>query len=59
METSRAALFGSLQATTAHQIGVSDTLLVAANTSGGVTGKMISPQLIAVACAATGLFRFP
>jgi L-lactate permease len=46
---------GSLQATTAHQIGVSDTLLVAANTTGGVTGKMISPQSIAVACAAVGL----
>lgn len=64
-DTSSNALFGSLQATTAHQIGVSDTLLVAANTSGGVTGKMISPQSIAVACAATGmvgkesdLFRF-
>ncbi|MHC6226851.1 lactate permease LctP family transporter [Pseudomonas sp. X10] len=64
-DTSSNALFGSLQATTAHQIGVDDTLLVAANTSGGVTGKMISPQSIAVACAATGivgkesdLFRF-
>jgi glycolate permease len=64
-DTSSNALFGSLQATTAHQIGVNDTLLVAANTSGGVTGKMISPQSIAVACAATGmvgkesdLFRF-
>lgn len=64
-DTSSNALFGSLQATTAHQIGVSDTLLVAANSSGGVTGKMISPQSIAVACAATGmvgkesdLFRF-
>jgi L-lactate permease len=64
-DTSSNALFGSLQATTAHQIGVSDTLLVAANTSGGVTGKMISPQSIAVACAATSivgkesdLFRF-
>ena len=44
-----------LQATTAHQVGVSDTLLVAANTTGGVTGKMISPQSIAVACAAVGL----
>ncbi|MBJ9978363.1 lactate permease LctP family transporter [Pseudomonas sp. S75] len=54
-DTSSNALFSSLQATTAHQIGVSDTLLVAANTSGGVTGKMISPQSIAVACAATGL----
>ena len=32
-----------------------DVLLVAANTSGGVTGKMISPQSIAIACAAVGL----
>ena len=54
-DTSSNALFGSLQATTAHQIGVSDVLMVAANSSGGVTGKMISPQSIAVACAATGL----
>lgn len=54
-DTSSNALFCSLQANTAHQIGVQDTLLVAANTTGGVTGKMISPQSIAVACAATGL----
>ncbi|EPH6976945.1 TPA: lactate permease LctP family transporter [Escherichia coli] len=54
-DTSSNALFGSLQSTTAQQINVSDTLLVAANTSGGVTGKMISPQSIAVACAATGM----
>lgn len=54
-DTSANALFGSLQATTAHQVGVSDVLMVAANSSGGVTGKMISPQSIAVACAATGL----
>ena len=54
-DTSPNALFGSLQSTTAQQINVSDTLLVAANTSGGVTGKMISPQSIAVACAATGM----
>jgi L-lactate transport len=54
-DTSSNALFCNLQATTAHQIGVSDTLLVAANTTGGVTGKMISPQSIAVACAAVGL----
>ena len=54
-DTSSNALFCSLQATTAQQIGVSDTLLVAANTTGGVTGKMISPQSIAVACAAVGL----
>jgi len=54
-DTSSNALFCNLQATTAHQIGVHDTLLVAANTTGGVTGKMISPQSIAVACAAVGL----
>jgi len=54
-DTSSNALFCNLQATTAHQIGVPDTLLVAANTAGGVTGKMISPQSIAVACAAVGL----
>ncbi|MGE5468956.1 MAG: lactate permease LctP family transporter, partial [Ignavibacteria bacterium] len=54
-DTSSNALFCNLQATTAQQIGVSDTLLVAANTTGGVTGKMISPQSIAVATAAVGL----
>lgn len=54
-DTSSNALFASLQANTAHQIGVTPDLLVAANTTGGVTGKMISPQSIAVACAATGL----
>ncbi|HCP3366550.1 TPA: L-lactate permease [Escherichia coli] len=54
-DTSSNALFASLQATAAHQIGVSDILMVAANTTGGVTGKMISPQSIAIACAATGL----
>lgn len=54
-DTSSNALFCNLQATTAHQIGASDTLLVAANTTGGVTAKMISPQSIAVACAAVGL----
>ena len=54
-DTSANALFAALQATTARQIGVPEVLLVAANTSGGVTGKMISPQSIAIACAATGL----
>ena len=64
-DTSSNALFGALQAATAHQIGVSDILLVTVNTTGGVTGKMISPQSIAIACAAVGivgresdLFRF-
>ncbi|MBE5251122.1 L-lactate permease [Mixta mediterraneensis] len=54
-DTSSNALFAALQATTAQQIGVPDVLLVAANTTGGVTGKMISPQSIAIACAAVGL----
>ncbi|XNM78926.1 L-lactate permease [Escherichia coli] len=48
-------MFGSLQSTTAQRINVSDTLLVAANTSGGVTRQDDSPQSIAVACAATGM----
>jgi len=54
-DTSSNALFGNLQSVTAKQIGVDPILMVAANTTGGVTGKMISPQSIAVACAATGL----
>jgi L-lactate transport len=54
-DTSSNALFANLQQVTAQQIGVDPTLTIAANTTGGVTGKMISPQSIAVACAATGL----
>ncbi|MDR0770447.1 MAG: lactate permease LctP family transporter [Burkholderiales bacterium] len=54
-DTASNALFAPLQATVAHQIGVSDTLLVAANMLGGAAGKMISLQSIAVACAAVGL----
>ncbi len=54
-DTSANAVFGKLQMVTAQQIGVNPVLLVAANSAGGVTGKMISPQSIAVACAATGL----
>ncbi|RJF79682.1 L-lactate permease [Azospirillum cavernae] len=54
-DTSSNALFCALQATTAQQLGLSDILMVTANTTGGVTGKMISPQSIAVACAAVGL----
>jgi len=63
--TSANAISGKLQTVSAEAIGVSPILAVAANSSGGVTGKMISPQSIAVACAATGqvgnepgLFRF-
>lgn len=54
-DTSSNALFGNLQKITANQIGVHPVLTVAANSSGGVTGKMISPQSIAVATASTGL----
>ncbi len=54
-DTSSNALFGSLQKTTATQIGVDPALTVAANSSGGVCGKMISPQSISVATAASGL----
>jgi lactate permease len=54
-DTSSNALFAALQKTTAQQIGVDPTLMVAANSSGGVVGKMISPQSIAVATAATGM----
>jgi L-lactate transport len=54
-DTSSNALFAGLQSITAHQINVRDVLMVAANSTGGVTGKMISPQSIAVACAAVGL----
>ncbi len=54
-DTSTQALFGKLQEVTARQIGIDPVLTVATNSSGGVMGKMISPQSIAVATAATGL----
>lgn len=54
-DTSANALFGKLQQVTAQQIGINPVLTVAANSAGGVVGKMISPQSIAVAAAATGL----
>ncbi len=54
-DTSSNALFCNLQAITAQQIGVPDVLMVTVNTTGGVTGKMISPQSISIACAAVGM----
>lgn len=54
-DTSANALFGKLQYATATSIGVDPLVTVAANVSGGVVGKMISPQSIAVAAAAGGL----
>jgi len=65
-DTSANALFGKLQVVTANSLGLNPVLTAAANSSGGVMGKMISLQSIAVAAAATGmdpkhesnLFRF-
>ncbi|MFH1035338.1 MAG: lactate permease LctP family transporter [Pseudomonadota bacterium] len=54
-DTSSNALFGKLQEVTATSIGVDPVVTVSANTSGGVCGKMISPQSLSVATAAVGL----
>jgi lactate permease len=54
-DTSSNALFGSLQRTTAIRLGLDPALMVAANASGGVAGKMVSPQSIAVATASAHL----
>ena len=53
--TSTAVLFGSLQQEAAEAVKVDPVWLVAANMAGGGIGKMISPQNIAVGCAASGL----
>ena len=65
-DTSAKALFGNLQVVTATRLDLSPVLMASANSAGGVMGKMISLQSIAVAAAATGmsssdeakLFRF-
>ncbi len=54
-DTSTNALFGKLQAVTAEQLGINPLVTVNANTCGGVCGKMISPQSISVATAATNM----
>jgi lactate permease len=54
-DTSSNALFGALQVTAAEDAGLSPTLMAAANSSGGVLGKMISPQNLAIGAAAVGL----
>ncbi|RAJ60536.1 lactate permease [Streptomyces sp. Amel2xB2] len=54
-DTSANALFGILQVTAAKNSGYAPELLAAANSSGGVLGKMLSPQNLAIAAAATGL----
>jgi lactate permease len=54
-DTSANALFGALQVTTAKSVGLSPTLMAASNSAGGVVGKMVSPQTLAIAAAAVGL----
>ena len=54
-DTSSNALFGALQVTAANDADLSPTLMAAANSSGGVLGKMISPQNLAIGAAAVGL----
>jgi lactate permease len=65
-DTSANALFGNLQVVTAQNLGMNPVLMASANSAGGVMGKMISLQSVAVASAATSmgggeesrLFRF-
>ncbi|UVI35676.1 L-lactate permease [Brevibacterium spongiae] len=54
-DTSANALFATLQQTAAHEAGLDPLLLVAANSSGGVLGKMVSPQNLTIAATAVGL----
>ena len=54
-DTSANALFATLQQTAAQQAGLDPHLMVAANTSGGVVGKMISPQNLTIAATAVGV----
>ncbi len=51
-DTSSNALFGALQVQTAAKAGLDPLLLSAANSSGGVLGKMVSPQNLAIAASA-------
>jgi lactate permease len=55
-DTSSNILFGNLQKITATQLGISPILMAAANSSGGVMGKMIDAQSIVVASTATNWF---
>jgi lactate permease len=54
-DTSGNALFGNLQVVAAHQLNLSPVLAAATNSSGGVLGKMISPQNIATGVSVTNL----
>ena len=55
-DTASNVLFGSLQKITAEQTGISPTLMAAANSSGGVMGKMVDAQSIVVASTATNWY---
>jgi lactate permease len=55
-DTSSNVLFGSLQKITAQQLGISTALMAAANSGGGVMGKMVAPQSVVVASTATGCY---
>ncbi len=55
-DTSSNVLFGSLQKITAQQVGIDPALMCAANTSGGVMGKMVAAQSIVVASTATNWY---
>lgn len=54
-DTASNVLFGSLQTVTANQLGLSPVMMAAANSTGGVMGKMIDAQSIVVAGTATGM----
>jgi lactate permease len=54
-DTSSNSLFGVLQVQAAKEAGIDPTLLASANSSGGVLGKMVSPQNLAIGAAAVGL----
>lgn len=54
-DTSANALFGKMQVTAANHAGINPDLMLAANTTGGVVGKMVSPQSLAIAATAVNL----
>ena len=55
-DTSSNVLFGNLQELTAQQLGISPSLMAAANSAGGTMGKMMAPQSVVVASTATGIY---
>ena len=54
-DTSSNSLFGALQVTAGKKAGIDQVLLAASNSSGGVLGKMVSPQNLAIGAAAVGM----